>query len=143
MENSDNQPPLAEKPLCLAIVLCNEVIEDKRTNSKTLVSIFNNISVVKFPSVHPRLFVMASVTNLKGSMPVHFVIQGPDLHSYPRLTTEIKNANPLDVLDIVYEVRFLTLFAEGVHTVRVLANEEHLAERRFNVTLLRTEPPNG
>ena len=59
--------PIREKPTCIAIIICNEVIEDKRTNNKTLVSLFNGISTPSLPAAHPRLFVMASFTSGSGT----------------------------------------------------------------------------
>src|SRR4029450_1227465 len=66
-----------EKPFCIAIIICNEVIEDKATSNKTLVSIFNTIGTPGLPCQHPRMFVMASFTDGRGRWPISFRITGP------------------------------------------------------------------
>jgi len=54
----DPQDACGTASLCLAIIICNEVIEDKRTNNKTLVGLFSRIGTKAVPCVHPRMFVM-------------------------------------------------------------------------------------
>ena len=66
-----------ERPFCIAIVICNEVIEDKTTSNKTLVSIFNTIGTPGVPCQHPRMYVMASLTDGRGRWPITFRITGP------------------------------------------------------------------
>ncbi len=50
-----------EKPICVSLIICNEVIEDKRSGNKTLVGLFNSVMAPALPVVHPRMFVMASL----------------------------------------------------------------------------------
>lgn len=124
-----------EKPICVAIVICNEVIEDKATNNKTLVSLFNAITVQGLPSQHPRMFIMASFTSGIGKWPISFRITSPSGQEVLRLEGEADFSDPLAMYDFVVEVRSLVLQEEGVHMVNVLVGGEPKAERRFNVAV--------
>ena len=44
-------------PSGLAIVVCDQIIEDKATSKKSLIGIFNNIASQTFPCRHPALSV--------------------------------------------------------------------------------------
>ena len=121
------------KPGCISIIICNEVIEDKRTNNKTLVSLFNNISVNSFPCIHPRLFLMSSFANGEGSWPFSVVVRSPSGKELIRNSGTLTINDPLSVLDVVMEIRGLELTEEGAYFVDVIVEETVLAYRRFVV----------
>src|SRR5947209_11779280 len=106
-----------EKPICIAVIICNEVIEDKATSNKTLVSIFNTIGTPGLPCQHPRMFVMASLTDGRGRWPITFRITDPSGRAIMRLDGEAHFGSPLDVVDLVLQVRGLQLEEAGEHTV--------------------------
>ena len=60
---------MSEKPTPsgLAIVVCDQIIEDKATNKKSLIGIFNNIASQTFPCRHPQLSVFVSLTEGHGN----------------------------------------------------------------------------
>lgn len=124
-----------EKPICIAIVICNEVIEDKTTSNKTLVSIFNTIGTPGLPCQHPRMFVMASFTDGRGTWPIVFRITGPSGAVLMRLDGEAHFASPLDVVDLVLQVRGLQLHEPGEHAVDILVGNELRGSRRFAVVV--------
>ena len=124
----------SDRPVCVAIVVCNEIIEDKRTSNKTLVSLFNSIAVPALPATHPRLFLMASLTNLREETAVSFSLKSPSGQELLRINGMANSGgDPLAVIDLVVEVLGLVLGEEGVHFVDVLAGEGLLGSRRFTV----------
>ncbi len=127
----------SDRPVCVAIVICNEIIEDKRTSNKTLVSLFNSVGVPALPATHPRLFLMASLTNLREELPVTFSIKGPSGREVLRVNGSVSSGgDPLIVVDMVVEVLGLPIGEEGVHFVDVLTGDALLGSRRFTVRLL-------
>ena len=50
------------KPIPLAMIICDMVIEDKKTGKKSLIGIFDNINAPTAPCTHPRLNVFVSLT---------------------------------------------------------------------------------
>ena len=130
-----------ERPFCIAIVICNEVIEDKVTSNKTLVSIFNTIGTPGLPCHHPRMFVMASFTDGRGRWPISFRITGPSGATLMQVDGEAHFANPLDVVDLVLQVRGLQLNEEGEHRVDMIVGGEPRGSRRFSVVIQPDEQP--
>ena len=121
------------RPSCISIIICNEVIEDKRTNNKTLVSLFNNITVNEFPCHHPRLFIMSSFANGEGQWHFSVIVRSPSGQVLINNTGTMMFLDPLSVLDIVMEIRELELKEEGAYFVDVSVDESVLAYRRFIV----------
>lgn len=130
-----NQPiqPARERPMCVAVIICNEMIEDKRTNNKTLINLFNSIASSQLPLTQPRMVVMASLTNGIGRWPITFAIRAPSDKVVMRVDGEANFADPLAVLDIIIEFNSLTFADEGVHFVDVLTENYPLGNRRFTV----------
>ncbi|MBU1783832.1 MAG: hypothetical protein KJ995_05460 [Candidatus Omnitrophica bacterium] len=50
------------KPIPLAMIICDTVIEDKKTGKKSLIGIFDNINSPVAPCVHSRLNIFVSLT---------------------------------------------------------------------------------
>jgi len=122
-----------EKPLCLALIICNEVIEDKRSGNKTLVGLFNGITTSVLPATHPRLFLMASLTSGAGEWAFTFRILTPSGAELMRMQDTTRFDDPLIVHDLVVEVRNLPITEEGVYFVDLLLGEEPILNRRFTV----------
>ena len=53
-------------PIGLAIVVCDQIIEDKLTGKKSLIGIFNQIGTNNFPCRHPQMCVFVSLTEGRG-----------------------------------------------------------------------------
>lgn len=129
-----NDIPASDAPICVAIVICNEVIEDKRTSNKTLINLFNGINVSALPALHPRLCLLASLTNLQTDQPVGFSITGPSGAELMKMEGTVSSGgDPLAVFDLVVEMLALTLAEEGVHSVNILSADTVIGSRRFSV----------
>lgn len=130
----------AECPVSVAIVVCNEVIEDRWTNNKTLVSLFNSIHAPTLPTHHARMFILASLTDGRGEWPVSVQIESPAGEELFRAEAPIRFDDPIAVHDLVIEVRGLPLPAAGEYRVSVLCGGNLLCGRRFTVV---QENPEG
>src|SRR5436305_596684 len=54
------------KPVPMAIVICDQIIEDRLTGKKTLVGLFNSIAARSFPCTHATMSVFVSLTEGRG-----------------------------------------------------------------------------
>lgn len=126
------------KPKCLALILCDQVIEDKRTNNKTLVGLFNRIQATNLPAIHPKMCIVVSLCNGRGKVPIQVQINS--------LTTEellfkaegqVEFNDPLAVCDLIFDLRQVPFKQEGTHAVTVSAMGEQLLERRFIVQVVK------
>lgn len=125
-----------EKPIGKAIILCDEVIEDKRSGKKTLVNIFNRLGSKKFPTKHPRMCVYVALVNGSGEMPVKLQLKRSDGEKPKAMFTaegQVKFQNPNQVIELVYDLRGLVFLAAGVYTFEVYADSDFIFETKFNV----------
>ena len=124
-----------EKPLCVALILCSEIVEDGRTGNKTLVSLFNGILTPALPCIHPRLCLMASLTSGTGAWQWAFRVMSPSGREIMKMEDTAAFADPLAVHDVVVEVRNLPLDEEGTYFVDFLIAGEQAVSRRFTVQI--------
>lgn len=122
-----------ENPVCVGIVLCNECIEDKRTNNKTLINLFNAINVPSVPATHGRLCIMASITNASTVLPMHLLIKAPSGDEVARINFDFPAGHPLTVYDMVFEINGLVLPELGTYNIDLLHGATYLGGRRFDV----------
>ncbi len=100
--------------------------------------LFNSINSRQFPCVHPRCFVLASLTGFKGKIPVSIVVRSPK-KEIARINGELASDNPGVVADIVVALEGLPLECEGAYSVDVFVRDEMLASRQFNATLVHPQ----
>lgn len=124
---------LAALPRCIAMIVCNEVIEDKRTNNKTLVGLFNRITAPRLPTVHPRMFIFISITDFSGTAPIAVRISSPS-KEVMTLNGELKCEDTAAVADIVLELQAFPLEESGRYRIELLVNGMPINDRFFHVT---------
>ena len=126
------------QPECLAMIVCDDVIEDKRTNKKTIYNAFNQIWSRKFPARHGKLAVFLSLTNGHGEVPFDLqFIGGAADKPLCGLKGTVKFPDPLTVVDMVLTMAGLPLPKEGVYAFRLLLGDRIARERRILVNLLK------
>ena len=91
-----------EKPICQALVVCDQIITDAATGKKTLVGIFNNLGASQFPCVHPRFCVYVALTNGHGEYTVELrlVHEGGTLEPIAKAQGKIKFGAPTEMLEL-------------------------------------------
>jgi hypothetical protein len=124
-----------EAPVCVSLVLCNECIEDKRTNNKSLIGLFNAITVQSVPALHPRMVVLATITNASTTFTLSLVIRGPSGAEVSSLSAPFPAMHPLATYDIVFEFNGVTLEETGTYNADLLCDGSYLNGRRFDVMI--------
>lgn len=135
-------PPPQSTPSGLAIVVCDQIIEDKLTHKKSLIGIFNNINATSFPCRHPQLSVFVSLTEGRGQSnarlriineetndtvtDVNGAIQFPDIHA---------------VVELVFNLVGLVFPSPGLYSIEFYCDDTLVLERRFHVS--HAQPPKG
>ncbi len=123
----------SEAPVCVAVVICNDVIEDKRTSNKSLIGIFNAIAAPQLPVTHPRMNVLASITNASGDLPITLVLRTPSGRDIMKVEGSVPMQDPLAVMDIVFELNGVPIEELGTYMVDILSENFYLGGRRFQV----------
>ena len=121
-----------EKPMCLAVIICETVIENKETNNKSYIESYSTIGGVSLP-VSARLCIVASLTNIIKESNVEITLRSPSNTKILDAKGQIKSSDPLAVADIVFRLNGLPLPEFGTYHVDVLASGEHLGTRSFSV----------
>ncbi|RMG12536.1 MAG: hypothetical protein D6731_13605 [Planctomycetota bacterium] len=135
------------EPLCLALVLCDTVIEDVRTRNKSLVNMFNGILSPAVPVRHDKLCAFAAFTGGRGEVPISLRLCYDKEYERDLLTlgglVRFPADNPHAVVDIVFEIRGFVFPRFGAYTFELSCKGRPLMTRRFAVTQTRDDAPHG
>jgi hypothetical protein len=123
------------KPLPLAIIICDSVYRDGVTGKATLLGLFSRIHAKTFPVIHPQLFVFVSLTDGRGQMEAELrLVERETNEQVMSLRGPIAFPTPLDVVEMVFDVRNLKFDAPGNFVFEFRCGGEILGQRRFEVT---------
>ena len=124
-----------ELPKVLAMVICDEIIEDVRTRKKSLIGLFNRISTKTLPAKHPKLHVFFVLTNGRGKyqakLQLMYLNELKVLHEF---TAEIKFEDPNTVIDFNFELMNVNFPKEGKYNFQLLLDGTLVAERVFQLS---------
>jgi hypothetical protein len=134
--------PVPEKPIGKAIILCDQVIEDRETRKKTLVGIFTRLAASKAPIVHPAMSMYVALTNGHGIIPVKVLLK--DAHSednreFFKVEGQVNFEHPNKIIEMVFNLRNLTFPKFSQYCFEVHANEEFIFESKLDV--VQFKPP--
>ena len=123
-------------PICLSIILCDMVIEDKRTNNKSYINTFNQIWVPRMPYHHPHMCVVISLTECMGrhELAIEFSRDTPEGEErLLELKGELNSPDPLAVVDLNFELRGFRIVGWGKYTIKAKALPDGtiLGQRHF------------
>jgi hypothetical protein len=132
-------PKKPPKPDCLALLLCEGVIEDARSHNKTIVNTYNRIFSRHYPARHDRLAVFLSLTNGHGSYDLEIRIVRADAGSGQapllKMAGKVSFRNPLDVAEMTVNLRGMPIPAAGTYVIEVLIAGDVVRQRRFAAVL--------
>lgn len=126
----------APTPKINAMLICDSVIIEAGTNKKSLIGIFENINVFKFPCVHHFLAVYVKITKAKGSY--RFRLELVDLKrdviiGKKEIPQPININNPLDTHEFIFNLSGLKFESAGKYEFRIFANDEIFGQKTFLV----------
>jgi hypothetical protein len=129
-------------PIGLAIVICDQIIEDKLTGKKSLIGIFNQIGAQSFPCRHPQVCVFVSLTEGRGQCAARLRIVHDESN---RVVAEVNGQIQFPDVHTVVELNFnlvgLTFPDPGVYSIEFYCDDSLVLERRFHV--VHVKPPQG
>lgn len=123
-------------PVCVSLILCDQVIEDAHTHNKSLIGTFNMIASREFPALHPRMCVVVSLTNCRKAYRLQLEItkeQEDDDQPILTMDGDVRLDDPNAVLDLVFRLEQFPLPEEGMYRIwlRLLPERRTLAQRCF------------
>ena len=139
MENINN-----ERPLALALILCDQIITDAATFKKSLIGTFNSVIAEHLPIVYPRMGVYAALTNGQGSTTATLRCVSMDSSDGEDTTlwevaAPIAFNSPNQIVEICFDLNRITFDSPGLHSLELFCQDDLLMERRFHVNLCQGE----
>ena len=126
---SKSKPP-AE---CLAILICESVVEDARSHNKCILNTFNSIQTLGPSARQDRLTVFLSLTSGRGELPLELHFGPENAEPVVNLTGKVKFATPLDVIDLVFDMRNVPLPKLGTYVLTASIDGMTVGMRKIRV----------
>lgn len=117
--------------ICLALIICHDVIEDKRSGNKTLVNLFNAVGATSLPATQQRMTVMATITNAKRQTPLQLVVRTPSGEEEASAAGTISPIAEGDSVDVLFELHGMQVREFGTYRIELTSAGERLAMRHF------------
>jgi hypothetical protein len=129
-------------PIGVAIVICDQIIEDKLTNKKSLIGIFNQIGAQAFPCRHPQVCVFVAITDGRGQSAARLrIVHDESEHVVAEVNGSIQFPDVHTVVELRFDLVGLTFPEPGIYAIEFYCDDALVLERRFNV--LPIKPPQG
>lgn len=124
----------AAVPTLVSILVCDQVIDDKLSNKKSAIGIFNTILVPKVPMAIHQLAILASVTEIVGrvELEIRLVRDSDDAVLFSGKGA-VEAPDPLAVVDLLFAMQGVKIPEAGQYAFELLSGGELLGRRRFQV----------
>jgi hypothetical protein len=123
-----------EKPIGIALVVCEQVISEAVTNKKTLVGLFNQVSSKVFPFSVPKICVFVSITGGKGNLNAMLkCVNENDGIELFKTEGPVPFKDPNQVVDLNFELINFPFPQPGLHSFDFYCDDALVLQRRFNV----------
>ncbi len=131
-------------PTLVSILICDQVIDDKLSNKKSAIGIFNTILVPKVPTAIQHMAILASVTEISGKveMELRLVRDSDDAVVFSGKGA-VEAPNPLAVVDLLFAMQGIQVPEAGQYAFELLSGGELLGRRRFQVIVRPPQAPPG
>jgi hypothetical protein len=130
-------------PTLVTLLLCDQVIDDKLSNKKSAIGIFNTILVGKLPTDIHQMVILASLTEIVGRIEVELrLVRDTDNVVIFSGSGGIEAPDPLAVVDLLFAMPGLRIADPGQYAFEMLVAGQLLGRRRFQVRLRPPMPPN-
>ena len=126
----------APPPVLLAILVCDTVIDDRRTNKKSLIGLFNQITASEVPVQHPVLHLFVSLTNGHGVAEGEVrVVKSDTEEAVTEMSGPIEFPDPMAVVELDFAIHDAVFPEEGEYRFQLSCNGSPIGERRFVVVV--------
>ncbi|MBU0639111.1 MAG: hypothetical protein KKB50_09625 [Planctomycetes bacterium] len=124
------------QPTLVSLLICDQVIDDKLTNKKSAIGLFNTVLVPKVPTVMQQVAVMASLTEITGRVPAELrLVRDADNSVLFSTRGHVDAPNPLATVDLVFTMQGVRLPAPGQFAFELLCGGALLGRRRFQLVV--------
>jgi hypothetical protein len=133
--------PSAATPTLVSLLICDQVIDDKFTNKKSAIGLFNRVVVPGVPAKIYRIVVLASLTEITGRTPLELrLVRDADNEVLFRTHGRVDAPDPLATVDLMFNMQGVRIADAGQYAFELVSSGELLGRRRFQV-MVRPPPP--
>jgi uncharacterized protein DUF6941 len=128
----------SEKPMAVAMMICDQIISEERTHKKTLVGCFNNINAMAFPALHPTFYVFVAITNGQGNYrsKLRCVYENGQQATLFEFEGSLNLLQPMQTAEVAFKLVNLTFPKPGTYAIEFWCDDELLLQRRISVSQL-------
>jgi len=123
------------RPTVKAILISDQIIHEYGTNKKSLIGIFQDIHVSRFPFRYPRIAVYVNLTDARGKYVLELKLldasDGADL-GHGR-TPPVSIDSPLRTCEFALQIQNLVFQKAGMYEFQIFANDDLIATKSFHV----------
>ena len=121
-------------PTLVSLLVCDQIIDDKITNKKSAIGLFNMILVPKVPTIIQQMSVLASLTEIESRAVLELrLVRDADNEILFQTHGPIEAPTPLVTVDLVFNLHGVRIATAGQYAFEMLCAEEMLGRRRFQV----------
>jgi hypothetical protein len=122
-------------PDVISLIVCDQIITDRMTGKQSLIGMFANIHVMRFPAAHPQLSVYTSLTDGHGKTPVTIRIVDANDQRQPVVEGRGKVVfkNPRAIANMALQFHGLVFPEPGEYRVQLYAFDSLLKEARLQL----------
>lgn len=121
-------------PALVSLLVCDQVIDDKLSNKKSAIGIFNTIMVPKIPARIHQMAILASLTEISGRVELEIrLVRDADNAVLFSGKGAVEAPNPLAVVDLLFAMHGVQIPEAGQYAFELLTEGEILGRRRFQV----------
>ena len=133
--------PSIAAPTLVSLLICDQVIDDRLSNKKSAIGLFNAVLVPSLPTRLYRLAVLATLTEITGRTPLQLRLMRDEDNSVLMQTHgHVDAPNPLAMVDLVFAMQGIPVAKAGQYAFELLSEGELLGRRRFQVRVGRPRP---
>jgi hypothetical protein len=121
-------------PTLVSFLICDQVIDDKLSNKKSAIGIFNTIIVPKVPAVIHQMAILVSVTEIAGRVELEIrLVRDTDNVVLFSGKGNVEAPDPLAIVDLLFAMQGLKIPEAGQYAFEILSGAALLGRRRFQV----------
>ena len=137
-----SEHPSIATPTLVSLLICDQVIDDRLTNKKSAIGLFNTVLVPSVPTRMHQLTVMATLTEISGRTPLRLRLMRDEDNSVLMQTKgHVDAPNPLAMVDLVFAMQGVPIAKAGQYAFELLSERDLLGRRRFRIVIGRPKPP--
>lgn len=126
--------PLRSPPSVVSLIVCDQILDDRLSNKKSAIGLFNTIIVSSLPVRVPPVSVMAAVTSIHGRTNLELrLVRDADDEVLLSTSGEIEAGSPLATVDLIFTLQNIQFPTAGQYAFELWAGADLLGRRKLQL----------